>query len=111
MVGREILGSVKNIYTGASTDTVDTQNYEAAMFVFTGSSGVISESDSTGTGFTTVAAADLIQQHGGKPVGQPWATAYKGSKRYLRSSEAAVCVLGNPRHVPTYDSASSVTVS
>jgi hypothetical protein len=110
MVGREILGSTKQVFADDSTDTVDLQNFEACMIVWTGSSGVISESDSSATGYTTVAAADLIQEEGAQPPGQPWAVAYKGSKRYLRSVEDALFILGNPRHVPTYDNISAVKV-
>lgn len=111
MVGREILGSGKPISTTSTTDTVDTQLYEAALFIFTAGSGTLTESDSSGTGFTAVGSGDVITQKGGKPVGGAWAIAYKGSKRYLRSSAAAVVWLTNARHVPTYDSASAIAIS
>lgn len=108
MVGREILGSAKKISVTGSTDTVDAQMYQAAMFVYPAGSGTMSESDSSSSGFTAVAAADLITEP--HLPGTAWAIAYKGSKRYLRSSIACIAVLELGRHVPTYDSASSVTV-
>ena len=131
MVGKEILGSAKVVVglppasrsSDGSGDTVDTQGYEAVMvsFLVGDVSGTISltpellESDSSTTGFTVVAAADLIggaftEVTGTSSDNTVQSRAYKGTKRYLRANDnrtgtsavntAAVFVLANPRHVP-----------
>lgn len=131
MVGKEILGSAKVVVglapsartSDGSGDTVDTQGYEAVMVSFMIGTviGTVSvtpellESDSSTTGFTVVAAADLIggaftEVTTSASNGTVQSRAYKGTKRYLRANDnrsgtsaadtAALFVLANPRHVP-----------
>ena len=131
MVGKEILGSVKVVVglppvartSDGSGDTVDTQGYEAVMVSFmvgavTGTVSVtpeLLESDSSTTGFTVVAAANLIggaftEITSSASDNTVQSRGYKGTKRYLRANDnrsgtsavntAALFLLGNPRHVP-----------
>ena len=140
MVGREAAYSNKGVIgltplsrtSDGSGDTIDTQNYEAATVYFQIGTvlGTISltpellESDSTGTGFTVVASADLmgsfteVTSSAGNNTVQK--VGYKGTKRYLRVNDnrtgtsavvtSAMVVLSNPRHAPVYDTVSSLLV-
>lgn len=97
--------------------TIDLQGFNSAEIVLTtgavvGAEGVASltESDAASSGFTTVAATDLI---GTFPAGieadSVVKVGYKGTKRYLRaaltkagtsSATGIVAVLGHPGDAP-----------
>lgn len=98
--------------------SVDLANYDAATAVITAETitdgthtPTIEESDASGSGFTTVAAADLIGSLVAITANSVQRVGYRGKKRYIRvvvtvagattgGKYAGVVVRGMPRKLP-----------
>lgn len=106
---------------GKTSAYIDRRGYESVEFVFssgtTGTTGdtmtcVITESDATDSGFTSVADADLIGTEAARALSaaKSWSIGYRGNKRYLKAQiygtgtatavVAGVAILGNPSMAP-----------
>lgn len=108
---------------GQLSGVIDRRGYEAVEFVFNagGSASVadtivpvVYESAATGSGFTSVANADLIGDETALTLttaaGKAKGIGYRGNKRYLKlrvygvgtatALVAAMAVLGNPHNAP-----------
>lgn len=108
---------------GQLSAVIDRRGYESVEFVMNagGSASaadtitpVVLESSATGSGFTSVAAADLIGDETALTLataaGQAKSIGYRGNERYLKlrlygtgtatALVGAVAVLGNPHNAP-----------
>ena len=106
---------------GKTSGVIDRRGYESVEFVvMSGASAtvadtitpVILESSATGSGFTSVAAADLIGDETALTLttGVQKSIGYRGNKRYLKvqlygtgtatAIVAAAAILGNPNVAP-----------
>lgn len=97
---------------------VDLANYDSATAVITADTitdgthtPTLEESDSSGSGYTTVAAADMIGSLVAITAASVQRVGYRGKKRYIRvvvtvagattgGKYAAVVVRGTPRKLP-----------
>lgn len=106
---------------GKTSGVIDRRGFESVEFVFqSGTSATVAdtvtpkifESDATGSGFTTCAAADLIGSVAARALtaAQAFSVGYRGNKRYLKSQifgigtatavVAGHAVLGDPHKAP-----------
>lgn len=126
----KVLNVIKPIAIGTSgiaggqlSAVIDRRGYESVEFVFNAGASasvadtvvpVVYESAATGSGFTSVADADLIGSEGAltltTSVGKAKSIGYRGNKRYLKlrlygvghatGLVAATAILGSPAIAP-----------
>ncbi len=107
---------------GKTSGVIDRRGYEAAEFIFNAGASatvadtittVITESDATGSGFASVADADLIGSEAARitaAAGKSWSIGYRGNKRYLKAQlfgigtataiVSATALLAEPNNAP-----------